>query len=72
MYLPEFESYVILNTTKTKPLEDATHIVFESYVILNTTKTATEEFNKAISFESYVILNTTKTCLYNKNLRQDV
>ena len=34
-----FESYVILDTTKTETLERFKHKLFESYVILDTTKT---------------------------------
>ena len=34
-----FESYVILDTTKTMKLSDKTGNEFESYVILDTTKT---------------------------------
>ena len=36
-----FESYVILNTTKTFQAAFALDAMFESYVILNTTKTST-------------------------------
>ncbi len=35
----QFESYVILNTTKTCTLRVIAISLFESYVILNTTKT---------------------------------
>ena len=35
----KFESYVILNTTKTEPIPKCCNNRFESYVILNTTKT---------------------------------
>ena len=34
-----FESYVILNTTKTNEERTDEELMFESYVILNTTKT---------------------------------
>ena len=35
-----FESYVILNTTKTNGIQCGIKSSFESYVILNTTKTS--------------------------------
>ena len=38
-----FESYVILNTTKTNRNRGEIKIMFESYVILNTTKTCRRE-----------------------------
>ena len=56
-----FESYVILDTTKTKRLESIKNYMFESYVILDTTKTALCTRCPSIQFESYVILDTTKT-----------
>ena len=34
-----FESYVILDTTKTGQITEGTDTMFESYVILDTTKT---------------------------------
>ena len=56
-----FESYVILNTTKTAIKDTVQGEMFESYVILNTTKTANPNYVIIKEFESYVILNTTKT-----------
>ena len=58
-----FESYVILNTTKTKNLQVEILYQFESYVILNTTKTYNLHLCLYLQFESYVILNTTKTAV---------
>ena len=56
-----FESYVILDTTKTvKDLATAA-VGFESYVILDTTKTRVSQSARGCLFESYVILDTTKT-----------
>ena len=60
-----FESYVILNTTKTKIFTEFSYNMFESYVILNTTKTNRNRGEIKIMFESYVILNTTKTKWYS-------
>ena len=56
-----FESYVILDTTKTSKHWTNTSTRFESYVILDTTKTITTNKQKRKVFESYVILDTTKT-----------
>ena len=56
-----FESYVILNTTKTGRQAELFEAVFESYVILNTTKTTFLFAICHLLFESYVILDTTKT-----------
>ena len=39
MWASVFESYVILDTTKTSTVPVTPSIVFESYVILDTTKT---------------------------------
>ena len=56
-----FESYVILDTTKTLPKIFPKNLKFESYVILDTTKTQYQTHAKDDKFESYVILDTTKT-----------
>ncbi len=56
-----FESYVILDTTKTNFYHYANYEGFESYVILDTTKTYIQREHQDRLFESYVILDTTKT-----------
>ena len=50
----EFESYVILDTTKTNTTRRHYENRFESYVILDTTKTAdTQIVTKQYSFSCY-------------------
>ena len=56
-----FESYVILDTTKTTLNRVYFTRAFESYVILDTTKTIVGLRALTHLFESYVILDTTKT-----------
>jgi hypothetical protein len=53
--LSSFESYVILNSTKTQRLKSWAYKQFESYVVLNSTKTNRFEKCSAFWFESYVI-----------------
>ena len=57
----KFESYVILDTTKTNTAAFSLTGAFESYVILDTTKTPFQVQIMLALFESYVILDTTKT-----------
>ena len=52
-----FESYVILDTTKTGVTITIDNIAFESYVILDTTKTHIAISSPINAFESYVILH---------------
>ena len=49
-----FESYVILNTTKTANVASQIPLLFESYIILNTTKTNYVIKKFSCEFESYV------------------
>ena len=53
--MPLFESYVILDTTKTDLKAYNIVSLFESYVILDTTKTSYVNANLSGKFESYVI-----------------
>lgn len=57
-----FESYVILDTTKTDAKDEIEATKFESYVILETTKTCNNQSYQQPMFESYVNVN----CYNNK------
>ena len=56
-----FESYVILNRSKTIAKSQSPFPPFESYVILNRSKTLPVRIIGKVVFESYVILNRYRT-----------
>ena len=63
-----FESYVILDTTKTYERPSMLTPAFESYVILDTTKTGNGSSSVGSPFESYVILHYIKILCMSNNL----